>query len=81
MTQPAIPEFLVCPVCKGPLLAASDPRTGAAAELVCPACELAYEVKDGIPVMIASQARPLPPEEARRWREKRDALRSGKPRP
>lgn len=81
MTLQSIPEFLVCPVCKGPLLAATDPRTGQAAELICPSCELAYEIKGTIPVMIASAARPLTPEEARRWREKRDALREGKPRP
>ena len=43
-------------------------------ELVCPSCELAYEVRDGIPVMIRSSARALAPEEARRYREKRAQL-------
>ena len=69
MTQQRIPEFLVCPVCKGPLMQGEKPD-----ELVCPSCELAYEVRDGIPVMIRSSARALAPEEARRYREKRAHL-------
>lgn len=73
-TSPNIPSFLVCPVCKGPLLASAN-----ADELICPSCELAYEIKDGIPVMIASSARALAPEEARAARAKRDALRGEAP--
>lgn len=70
MSQLRIPDFLVCPVCKGPLMQGEKPN-----ELVCPSCELAYEVRNGIPVMIQSLARTLAPEEARRYREKRAQLR------
>lgn len=78
-TSPNIPSFLVCPVCKGPLLAQARSSAADADELICPSCELAYEIKDGIPVMIASSARALAPEEARAARAKRDALRAERP--
>ncbi len=64
MTHP-IPEHLVCPVCKGPLAAGS-----AARELLCPRCALAYEVRAGIPVMIAERARKLSDEEVRALKER-----------
>ena len=48
-------EILVCPLCKGPLQ-----YDRAAQELVCKPDRLAYPVRDGIPVMLESQARPLP---------------------
>lgn len=51
-------EILVCPVCKGPL----DYRKSEA-ELVCKPCQLAYAVKDDIPVMLESEARRLDPAE------------------
>lgn len=47
-------ELLVCPLCKGPLEWHREP-----AELVCPADRLAFPVRDGIPVMLESQARAL----------------------
>ncbi len=47
-------ELLVCPICKGPLRAA-----GAPAELVCRPDRLAYPVRDGIPIMLPEEARPL----------------------
>ncbi|MBO9355527.1 Trm112 family protein [Bordetella petrii] len=55
-------DTLVCPVCKGRL-----DYDRAQAELVCRADRLAYPVRDGIPVMLESEARPLdaaPPESA-----------------
>ncbi|NBU12050.1 MAG: Trm112 family protein [Betaproteobacteria bacterium] len=45
MTTPLI-ELLVCPACKGPLR-----QDRSRQEFVCPACRLAYPVRDGIPVM------------------------------
>lgn len=51
-------EILVCPLCKGPLVYKKPEQ-----ELVCRPCRLAYPVKDGIPVMLESDARKLPPEE------------------
>lgn len=47
-------EILVCPVCKGPL---EHHKTEA--ELVCKPCQLAYPIKDDIPVMLESEARSL----------------------
>ncbi|VVD63697.1 Trm112 family protein [Pandoraea capi] len=45
-------EILVCPLCKGPL--ALDKK---AQELICHADKLAYPIRDGIPVMLADEAR------------------------
>ncbi len=52
-------DILVCPICKGPLR-----HDRQQAELVCPADRLAYPVRDGIPVMLESEARPLDAERA-----------------
>ena len=46
-------EILVCPKCKGPLVA--EPGS-----LRCDACRLRYRVDDGIPVMLIDEATPLP---------------------
>lgn len=45
-------EILVCPLCKGPLLHQRD-------ELICKADRLAFPIRDGIPVMLADEARRL----------------------
>jgi len=47
-------DILVCPLCKGRLH-----HDRARAELVCRADRLAFPVRDGIPVMLESQARSL----------------------
>jgi uncharacterized protein YbaR (Trm112 family) len=47
-------EILVCPVCKGPLKLDQP-----AQELLCAADHLAFPIRDGIPVMLESQARPI----------------------
>ncbi len=54
--------ILVCPLCKGPLTLQRDPG-GRPHELICPADRLGFPVRDGIPVMLEGEARPLPPEE------------------
>lgn len=54
--DPKLLEILVCPVCKGTL----DYRRSEQ-ELVCARDKLAFPVKDGIPVMLEHEARPLPP--------------------
>lgn len=60
-------ELLVCPLCKGPLEHLRPP-THAQHELVCRADRLAFPVRDGIPVMLESEARstdsPAPAPEA-----------------
>ena len=55
-------EMLVCPVCKGPLQLRRD-EAARPIELLCPGDRLAFPVRDGIPVMLESQARHLPAEE------------------
>lgn len=47
-------ELLVCPICKGPLQRHKDDDT-----LVCTAERLAYPVRDGIPLLLDSEARPV----------------------
>lgn len=50
-------EMLVCPLCKGPLIYKKDDK-----ELICKPDRLAFRVKDGIPVMLADEARKIPDE-------------------
>jgi uncharacterized protein len=51
-------DLLVCPICKGPLEYWRPPMQSAH-ELVCKADRLAFPVRDGIPVMLESEARSL----------------------
>jgi len=51
-------DLLVCPLCKGPLRA-EHPAGEPLRELVCPADRLAFPVRDGIAVMLESEARAL----------------------
>lgn len=51
-------DILVCPLCKSPLV-----YRKAEQELICKADRLAYPIQDGIPVMLADEARTLPIEE------------------
>ena len=56
-------EMLVCPLCKGPLvlLRGAEPDLPA---LACRADRLAFPVRDGIPLMLETEARPWDPEAA-----------------
>lgn len=56
-------EMLICPICKGPLVLRRDDAQRPL-ELVCSADRMAFPVRDGIPVMLESEARALPAEEA-----------------
>ena len=47
-------ELLVCPVCKGPLH-----RPPQVDHLICRADRLAFPIRDGIPVMLETEALPL----------------------
>lgn len=47
-------ELLACPLTKGPLV--FDPDRG---ELVSRVAKLAYPVRDGIPIMLPSEARTI----------------------
>ena len=52
--DPKLLEILVCPVTKGPLI-----YDRARQELISKKAGLAYPIRDGIPVMLADEARPL----------------------
>jgi uncharacterized protein YbaR (Trm112 family) len=52
---PELLEILACPRCHGPLRYA-EPE----AALDCPACRLRFRVEAGVPVLLLSEARPLP---------------------
>jgi len=51
-------DILVCPLCKSPLI-----YQKAAQELICKADRLAFKIEDGIPVMLADEARKLTAED------------------
>ena len=47
-------EVLACPKCKGEVKLTKD-EDG----LICEACKLLYEIRNDIPVMLISEAKPL----------------------
>ena len=59
--EPKLLELLVCPVTKGPLVYTRDRQ-----ELFSRSARLAYPVRDGIPIMLETEARPLSDEECER---------------
>lgn len=52
--DPKLLELLVCPVTKGPLVLNRESH-----ELISRSARLAYPVRDGLPVLLESQARVL----------------------
>ena len=52
--DPKLLEILVCPLTKGPL--EYDPEKQ---ELISRSAKLAYPIRDGIPIMLVSEARVL----------------------
>lgn len=55
MTVPrALLEILVCPKCRGDL-----EHRERESELVCHSCRLRYAIRDGIPIMLIEDAKPL----------------------
>ncbi|MEZ5672198.1 MAG: Trm112 family protein [Thiotrichaceae bacterium] len=56
-------DILVCPITKGPLI-----YDKAAQELLCKSSQLAYPIRDGIPVMLPKEARQLSAEELEKLR-------------
>ena len=56
--DPKLLDILVCPLCKSPLIYRKAER-----ELVCKADQLAFSIHDGIPVMLADEARKLTADE------------------
>lgn len=56
--SPKLLEILVCPLTKGPLEYDSG-----AGELISRSARLAYPIRDGIPIMLADEARELSEDE------------------
>ena len=56
LIDPRLLEILVCPVSKKSLVLIGD-------ELICKESELAYPIKEGIPVLLPEKARKLSKEE------------------
>ena len=54
-------ELLVCPVTKGPLVLNRERQ-----ELLSRSARLAYPIRDGIPILLEHEARPVSEEEAAR---------------
>jgi len=54
VVDPRLLEVLVCPVTRGPL-----EYDRARQELISRKAKLAYPVRDGVPIMLAEEARPL----------------------
>ena len=57
-------ELLACPLSKGPLVWDAE-----RCELISKAAKLAYPVRDGIPVLLPSEARSIDPDTAKLPRE------------
>ncbi|MGV6872911.1 Trm112 family protein [Pseudochelatococcus sp. B33] len=53
--DPKLLELLVCPLTKAPL-----EYDAAKQELISRQAKLAYPIRDGIPIMLPEEARPLP---------------------
>jgi len=47
-------EILACPKCKGDVKLDKKGRA-----LICRTCRLAYEIREGIPIMLIDEAKPL----------------------
>ena len=58
--DPKLLEILVCPLTKGPLIYDAKKQ-----ELLSKQAGLAYPIRDGIPIMLADEARPLTDDEMR----------------
>lgn len=56
--DPRLLEILVCPHSRGPLRYDRDKQ-----ELVSVQAGLAYPIRDGVPVLLIDEARPLGPED------------------
>lgn len=53
-------EIIACPVCNGKFNYTQDKQ-----ELICKVDSLAFPVREGIPVLLETEARALTPEESR----------------
>ena len=49
-------DILACPKCKGEIRLSETEDS-----LICDKCRLVYEIRDGIPIMLIEEAKPLLP--------------------
>lgn len=54
MIKKELLEILACPQCKGPVVLNQE-QNG----IVCRSCRLCFEIRDGIPIMLLDEAKPL----------------------
>jgi len=54
MIKKELLDILACPQCKGPVELTPEENG-----LVCRTCRLRYEIRDGIPIMLIDEAKPL----------------------
>lgn len=54
MIRKELLDIIACPKCKGAVRLDAE-RSG----LICPACQVLYEIRDNIPIMLIDAARPL----------------------
>ncbi len=47
-------DILACPKCKNPIVL-NETKDG----LICKPCNLLYEIREGIPIMLIDEAKPL----------------------
>lgn len=59
-------DILVCPLTKGTLIYDREKQ-----ELISLSAKLAYEIRDGLPIMIADEARQLSDEEYEHYKKQR----------
>ena len=64
--EPKLLEILVCPVSKTKLYFDKDNQ-----ELISTAANLAFPVRDGIPILLEDEARQLPADEVESYRDKK----------
>ena len=55
MVKKELLDILACPQCKGPV-----ELNTAGEEIICRHCRLLFPIRDGIPVMLLDEAKPLP---------------------
>ncbi len=56
MLKKELLAIIACPKCKGPIQEDEEKQV-----LICLQCQLAYPVRDGIPIMLVDEANPLVP--------------------
>ena len=54
MIKQELLEILACPQCKGPVELNAEGNG-----IVCRTCRLRYEIREGIPIMLIDEAKPL----------------------